>query len=175
MKGVFVEVDCVIIGGGIAGMQAAQTFRRHWPDKTITLIDAEKEIGLLPYIAAPVYDTDPGRKKTILLAAAGRPPAESDFGHSGRVDRSQKQVSFAGQSGKGSLPAFADCLRRAADCSQCLSVRVPVTVFFQCAAWRLPERRATGCPYTHRWSCLAGGWWVSKRPRIWPGTIFQSP
>ena len=38
-------MDCVIIGGGIAGMQAALTFRRKWPDKTITLLDVEKEIG----------------------------------------------------------------------------------------------------------------------------------
>jgi len=38
-------VDCVIIGGGVAGMQAALTFRQQWPDKTITLIDTEKEIG----------------------------------------------------------------------------------------------------------------------------------
>ncbi len=38
-------MDCVIIGGGVAGMQAALTFRHQWPDKTITLVDTEKEIG----------------------------------------------------------------------------------------------------------------------------------
>ena len=38
-------MDFVIIGGGVAGMQAALTFRQQWPDKTITLIDTEKEIG----------------------------------------------------------------------------------------------------------------------------------
>ncbi len=38
-------MDCVIIGGGAAGMQAAMTLRLQWPDKTITLVDTEKEIG----------------------------------------------------------------------------------------------------------------------------------
>ncbi len=38
-------MDCVIIGGGVAGMRAVMSFRRQWPDKTVTLIDTEKEIG----------------------------------------------------------------------------------------------------------------------------------
>lgn len=38
-------MECVIIGGGAAGMQAALAFRRQWPEKSVTLIDTEKEIG----------------------------------------------------------------------------------------------------------------------------------
>jgi len=38
-------MDCVIIGGGVAGMQAAFSCRRHWPQKTVILIDAEQEVG----------------------------------------------------------------------------------------------------------------------------------
>ncbi|MDF1592503.1 MAG: FAD-dependent oxidoreductase [Desulfobacterales bacterium] len=38
-------MDCVIIGAGVAGMQAAFSCRQHWPQKTVTLIDAEAEVG----------------------------------------------------------------------------------------------------------------------------------
>ena len=38
-------MDCVIIGGGVAGMQAALTFRTTYQDKSVTLIDTEREIG----------------------------------------------------------------------------------------------------------------------------------
>jgi NAD(P)H-nitrite reductase large subunit len=38
-------MDCVIIGGGVAGMQAAFSCRQYWPQRTVTLIDAEAEVG----------------------------------------------------------------------------------------------------------------------------------
>jgi len=38
-------VDCVIIGGGVAGLKAALTIRQQSPEKSITLVDNEKEIG----------------------------------------------------------------------------------------------------------------------------------
>jgi NADPH-dependent 2,4-dienoyl-CoA reductase/sulfur reductase-like enzyme len=54
MSGTFME--CVIVGGGIAGFQAALTCRAAWPDKAVTLIDAENEAGyyraLLPQFMA---------------------------------------------------------------------------------------------------------------------------
>ena len=38
-------MTCIIVGGGVAGFQAAATCRALWPDKAVTLIDAEKEVG----------------------------------------------------------------------------------------------------------------------------------
>jgi NADPH-dependent 2,4-dienoyl-CoA reductase/sulfur reductase-like enzyme len=38
-------MTCIIVGGGVAGFQAASACRAAWPDKTVTLIDAETETG----------------------------------------------------------------------------------------------------------------------------------
>jgi len=38
-------MTCIIVGGGIAGFQAAMTCRALRPDRAVTLIDAEKETG----------------------------------------------------------------------------------------------------------------------------------
>lgn len=38
-------MTCLIVGGGIAGFQAALSCRANWPDKAVTIIDAEEEAG----------------------------------------------------------------------------------------------------------------------------------
>jgi NADPH-dependent 2,4-dienoyl-CoA reductase/sulfur reductase-like enzyme len=35
-------MTCIIVGGGVAGFQAAATCRATRPDQAVTLIDAEK-------------------------------------------------------------------------------------------------------------------------------------
>ncbi|MHB9097393.1 MAG: NAD(P)/FAD-dependent oxidoreductase [Syntrophales bacterium] len=49
-------MQCIIVGGGVAGFQAAATCRALWPDRAVTLIDAENECGyyrtLLPQFMA---------------------------------------------------------------------------------------------------------------------------
>jgi NADPH-dependent 2,4-dienoyl-CoA reductase/sulfur reductase-like enzyme len=40
-----ISMHCIIVGGGAAGFQAAMTCRAAWPDKPVTLIDAENEVG----------------------------------------------------------------------------------------------------------------------------------
>ncbi|MHB8907428.1 MAG: NAD(P)/FAD-dependent oxidoreductase [Syntrophales bacterium] len=38
-------MECIIVGGGVAGFQAAATCRSLWPERAVTLIDAESECG----------------------------------------------------------------------------------------------------------------------------------
>lgn len=49
-------MSVIIVGGGVAGFQAAAACRAAWPDRAVTLIDAESEIGyyrtLLPHFLA---------------------------------------------------------------------------------------------------------------------------
>ncbi len=66
-------MTCIIVGGGAAGFQAAMTCRAVWPDKAVTLIDAENEAGYYRTPAAPVHGRGaPGGE--ALLPAGGNDP-----------------------------------------------------------------------------------------------------
>ena len=62
----------IIVGGGAAGFQAAATCRTLWPDKAVTLIDAENESGyyrtLLPQFMVGALPEEklffPARRRT---------------------------------------------------------------------------------------------------------------
>jgi NADPH-dependent 2,4-dienoyl-CoA reductase/sulfur reductase-like enzyme len=66
-------MDCIIVGGGVAGFQAAATCRTLWPDKAVTVVDTEKECGyyrtLLPqYMAGSLPE-----EKLFLPRSQGDP------------------------------------------------------------------------------------------------------
>ena len=55
------QADIVIIGGSAAGIPAAITCRRHYPDKTVILIRKEKKVQIpcgIPYIYGTVDSPD---------------------------------------------------------------------------------------------------------------------
>ena len=86
-------MTCIIVGGGVAGFQAATTCQALWPERAVTLIDAEKETGyyrtLLPQFMAgalgeeklffwrggddPLLTVRPGLRGTSVLATRGCP------------------------------------------------------------------------------------------------------
>jgi nitrite reductase (NADH) large subunit len=59
-------MDCLIIGGGVAGFQAAFSSRRDWPEKSVTLIEAEGEAGYYRTLLPPFMAGQLGEEKLFF-------------------------------------------------------------------------------------------------------------
>ena len=59
-------MDCVIIGGGVAGFAAAKTIRNRWPDKSVILLDSENEVGYYRTLL-PQYMTETLTEKKLFF------------------------------------------------------------------------------------------------------------
>ncbi len=59
-------MDCVIIGGGVAGFAAAKTIRSRWPDKSVILLDSENEVGYYRTML-PQYMTETLTEKKLFF------------------------------------------------------------------------------------------------------------
>jgi len=66
-------MDCVVIGGGMAGLQAALTMRRFWPDKRVILVDTEPEVGYYRTLL-PQYMMRTLAEKKIFFWRPGEDP-----------------------------------------------------------------------------------------------------
>ena len=62
-------MDCAIVGGGIAGLQAASTIRRLWPEKALTLVDAEPEVGYYRTLLPQFMVRTLAEKKNFFLGS----------------------------------------------------------------------------------------------------------
>jgi len=59
-------MDCVIIGGGVAGFAAAKTIRSRWPDKSVILLDSENEVGYYRTLL-PLFMTETLAEKKLFF------------------------------------------------------------------------------------------------------------
>ena len=66
-------MDCVIVGGGAAGFQAAFSARKRWPDKTVALLDAETETGYYRTLL-PQFIVDTVAESKLFFPRPGEDP-----------------------------------------------------------------------------------------------------
>lgn len=88
--------DCVIIGGGAAGIQAARSCRQRWPDKTIAVIDTESQIGYYRTLIPQFINRSMTEDKLFFLGKDADPQFEVISGISvERIDRHKRTISLS--------------------------------------------------------------------------------
>ena len=86
------QADIVVIGGSAAGLTAAITARRHYPDKNILLVRKEKKVLIpcgIPYIFGTVGSPD---KNLLPDAALEKNNIELYIGEATEIDREKKVI-----------------------------------------------------------------------------------
>jgi len=86
------KADVVIIGGSAAGIPAAITCRRHYPDKNVLLIRKEKQVQIpcgIPYIFGTVNSPD---NNLIPDGAVTNNGIELLIDEAEKIDREQKNI-----------------------------------------------------------------------------------
>ncbi|MBN1934596.1 MAG: NAD(P)/FAD-dependent oxidoreductase, partial [Anaerolineae bacterium] len=90
------EFDIVIVGGSAAGITAATTCRRHYPDKRILLIRKEEQVLIpcgIPYIFGIVGSPEKNLIHDTVLEGSG---IEFIVGEVATIDRKKQAVELAG-------------------------------------------------------------------------------
>jgi NADPH-dependent 2,4-dienoyl-CoA reductase/sulfur reductase-like enzyme len=84
------QADIVVVGGSAAGLTAAITARRHYPDKTILLVRKEEQV-LIPCGIPYIFGTLGGPEKDLIPdAVLGKNDIELLVTEATNIDREEK-------------------------------------------------------------------------------------
>ncbi|RLC43290.1 MAG: pyridine nucleotide-disulfide oxidoreductase [Candidatus Coatesbacteria bacterium] len=90
------KVDVAVIGGSAAGIAAAVTCGRHYPDKSILLITKDRQVPIpcgIPYIFGTIGDP----AKNVMLDAGHKKPGMTILGDEVQeIDRDKRVMTTAG-------------------------------------------------------------------------------
>ena len=88
------EYDVIVIGGSAAGIPAAITVRRHYPDKNVLIIRKEKQVSIpcgIPYIYGTVGSPD---KNLIPDAVLEKNKIELMINEVNAINRQEKSIAL---------------------------------------------------------------------------------